>query len=114
MKHAFENQKKVYEISGDARELNSVRSEEKWIFFPNWTGSSFFAQTSTNWEPAAMKKRNPPRISLMYTLTVNTEKFRNVSERPGGGRRGREVSRLNQEKKYFCFSNRLFLTNKAD
>ena len=31
-------------FSGDARELNSVRSEEKWIFFPSWTGSSFFAQ----------------------------------------------------------------------
>ena len=47
-------------FSGDARELNSVRSEEKWIFFPSWTGSSFFAQPSTDWEPAAMRKRKPP------------------------------------------------------
>ena len=48
-----------------------------------------------------MKKRNPPRISLMNTLTVNIEKFRNVPERLRGGRRGREVSRQNQEKKLF-------------
>ena len=40
-----------------------MRSEEKWIFFPSWTGSSFFAQHSTDWEPAAMRKRNPPNPS---------------------------------------------------
>ena len=28
-------------------------------FFPSWTGSSFFAQDSTDWEPAAIEKRNP-------------------------------------------------------
>ena len=97
----------VKNFSGDARELNSVRSEEKWIFFPSWTGSSFFAQTSTYWEPAAMKKRNPPNpakgcASELYDLQSNR------SEKGGVVRAGEKV-RLNHEKKLFCFSNRLFL-----
>ena len=87
-------------FSGDARELNSVRSEEKWIFFPSWTGSSFFAQHSTDWEPAAMRKRNPPNPSdecVKKEYTVNREYF-GRTERGG---RGRERSRLNREKKVY-------------
>ena len=42
-----------------ARVEQRAISKEKWIFFPSWTGSSFFAQNSTDWEPAAIEKRNP-------------------------------------------------------
>ena len=42
-----------------ARVEQRAISKEKWIFFPSWTGSSFFAQDSTDWEPAAIEKRNP-------------------------------------------------------
>ena len=42
-----------------ARVEQRAISKEKWIFFPSWTRSSFFARDSTDWEPAAIEKRNP-------------------------------------------------------
>ena len=60
MKYTNKEQK-YFIFRGDARELISVRSEEKWNFFPSWTGSSFFRPTSTYWELAATADmRNPP------------------------------------------------------
>ena len=58
-----------------------------------------------------MKKRNPPNpakgcASELYDLQSNRRE-------KGGVVRAGEKVRLNHEKKYFCFSNRLFLSNRG-
>ena len=51
---------KFYILSGDARELNSVRYPRKNGFFsPAGLGPAFSPKDSTDWEPAAIEKRNP-------------------------------------------------------
>ena len=50
-------------FSGDARELNSVRSEEKWIFFPSWTGSSSFRPDFDLLGACSHEEAKPPESS---------------------------------------------------
>ena len=58
----------------------------KMDFFPSWTRSSFFAQDSTDWEPAAIEKRNP-RIRSINSELSNCDKDELMDR---GGWRGQE------------------------
>ena len=49
----------LYIPSGDARELNSVRFPRKNGFFSQLDAVQLFRPDSTDWEPAAIEKRNP-------------------------------------------------------
>ena len=88
-----------------------MRSEEKWNFFPSWTGSSFFRPTSTYWELAATTgMRNPPnKIEIATEQELTCILFECARGGDGAGRN----SERKREKKYFCFSNRLFLSKRG-
>ena len=78
--------KVLHSFGRRARVEQRAISKEKWIFFPSWTGSSFFAQDSTDWEPAAIEKRNP-RIRSINSELSNCDKDELMDR---GGWRGQE------------------------
>ena len=78
-----------------ARVEQRAISKEKWIFFPSWTRSSFFARDSTDWEPAAIEKRNPRIRSNNFDCWVQ----RRYMTRIEGGGAGGEIMPLESEEK---------------
>ena len=66
-------------------------------FFPSWTGSSFFAQDSTDWEPAAIEKRNPRIRSNDYECRIAIK----MNERIEGGGAGGERVPIESGEKIF-------------
>ena len=63
----------LYIPSGDARELNSVRFPRKNGFFSQLDAVQLFRPDSTDWEPAAIEKRNP-RIRSINSGFLNCNK----------------------------------------
>ena len=86
------------------------------FFSPAGLGPAFSPKDSTDWEPAAIEKRNPRIRSKNSECELYDDSCAAVRiiEGERGMARAGKYRRLNQEKKYFCFSNRLFLTKEAD
>ena len=83
-----------------------MRSEEKWNFFPSWTGSSFFRPTSTYWELAATAEmRNPPND---IEIATEQELMSIFSECVWGGMGREGIPKEKERKNIFALATDFF------
>ena len=95
-----------------ARVEQRANSKEKWIFFPAGLGPAFSPKIRLIGSLQPLRSETPESVRTTVNAKLHGGSCAAVkmNQRIEGGGAGGKECRLNQEKKYFCFSNRLFLT----